>query len=187
MLPIQMIPFARLFVLSPHGPARSEPEGSDSAGPPIRKIGWSATAQRCRIPRQQFTCHSKWFELHCHFHLIFRNPPTVPRADQPFGSARLGSEKRFLTIRRERVHLCKLSNLRFSLAYLVTSSQVAHRAQEVRKEQRRASAAPSGHRPLRTPPRECNKFPSGCKSGPQGRKIRLFSMSARNYYFALPD
>jgi hypothetical protein len=27
------------------------------------------------------------------------------------------------------------------------------------------------------------KLPSGCKSGPQGRKIRLFSMSARNYYF----
>ena len=78
-------------------------------------------------------------------------------ADQPFGSARLGSEKRFLTIRRERVHLCKLSNLRFSLAYLVTSLHVAHRSQGVRKEQRRASAAPSGHRPLRTPPRECNK------------------------------
>ncbi len=26
-----------------------------------------------------------------------------------------------------------------------------------RKEQRRTGAAPSGHRPLRTPPRECNK------------------------------
>ena len=29
------------------------------------------------------------------------------------------------------------------------------------------------------------KFPSGCKSGPQGRKIRLFSMSIRNYYWGV--
>ena len=45
----------------------------------------------------------------------------------------------------------------FSSAYLVTLAHVAHRPQVVRKKQRRASAAPSGHRPLRTPPRECNK------------------------------
>ena len=53
-------------------PSRPEvnPRGPKSGGPPTRKIGWSATAQGCRIPRHQITCHSIWFELHCHFHLF---------------------------------------------------------------------------------------------------------------------
>ena len=108
--------------------------------------------------RHQFNCHRKSLIYIIAFQLFFA---TLPSTRPPSGSAiRLCSarqRKRFLMNRRERVHLCKLSNLRFSLAYVVTSTHVPNRPQVVRKEQRHDSAAPSGHRPLRTPPRECNK------------------------------
>ena len=85
--------------------------GSKSGGPPIRKIGWSATTQGCQIPRHQITCYSIWFELHRHFQPFFATlPPSPERISHCFGSARLGSGKRILIDSRERGHLCNLSN-----------------------------------------------------------------------------
>jgi hypothetical protein len=143
--------------------------------------GLQSAAWFFQAPWAPIHLSSKEFDLHHHFS-FFRNPPTVPRirvvvgADQPFGSARLGSEKGFLRIRRERVHLCKLSNLRFSSAYLVTLAHVANRPQVVRKEQRRASTAPRGHHPLQTPPEECNK-----KTEEQINMIKGNSKTEANY------
>ena len=81
--------------------ARREPKGSKSGGPPIRKIGWSATAQRCRFPRHQITCHSICLNYVVIFQLLSQPSHRPPSGSAiRLCSARLGSAagKGFLRI-----------------------------------------------------------------------------------------
>ena len=96
----QIIP-PKNYLLPPSRP-EGKAGGSESGGAPIREIGWPAADRVAPLPIPLASIHlsSKSFDLHCCIN-FFRDPPTVPRADQPFGSARLGSEKRFLMNRRE--------------------------------------------------------------------------------------